>query len=115
DYDSRNITEGVIAGVNILVAAGAKSIDVGITELDEFAPTEDNPLQDPKLKSFIENIRKIGIKNCNIGSAHQMGTCRMGSDSSTSVVNPRGKTWEIDNLYVADASVFPSSVGVNPM
>ncbi|CAG8469150.1 9673_t:CDS:2, partial [Diversispora eburnea] len=115
DYDSRNITEGVIAGVNILVAAGAKSIDVGFTELDEFIPTEDDPLQDPKLKSFIENIRKIGTKNCNFGSGHQMGTCRMGSDSSTSVVNPRGKTWEIDNLYVADASVLPSSVGVNPM
>ncbi|RHZ88433.1 hypothetical protein Glove_22g154 [Diversispora epigaea] len=114
DYDSRSITEGVIAAVNILVAAGAKSIDVGFTELDEFVPTEDNPLQDPKLKSFIENIRKIGTKNCNMGSAHQMGTCRMGTDSSTSVINPRGKTWEIDNLYVADASVFPSSVGVNP-
>ncbi|RHZ83175.1 hypothetical protein Glove_99g36 [Diversispora epigaea] len=115
NYDSRNITEGLISGVNILVAAGAKSIAVGFSELDEFVPTEDDPLQDPKLKSFIENIRKIGTKNCYIGSGHQMGTCRMGKDSSTSVVNPRGKTWEIDNLYVADASVLPSSLGVNPM
>ncbi|CAG8542240.1 5527_t:CDS:2 [Diversispora eburnea] len=98
DYDLKNITEGVVAAVNVLVVTGAKSIDVGISELDEFVPTENDPLQDPKLKSFIENIRKIGTKNCNFG-----------------IVNPRGKTWEVDNLYVADASVFPSAPGVNPM
>ncbi|RHZ46663.1 hypothetical protein Glove_609g34 [Diversispora epigaea] len=115
DYDSRNITEGVIAGVKVLVAAGAKSIYVGISELDEFVPAENDPLQDPKLKSFIEDIKKFGTKNCYFGSAHQMGTCRMGINPSTSVVNPRGKTWEIDDLYVADASVFPSAPGVNPM
>ncbi|CAG8486231.1 14027_t:CDS:2 [Dentiscutata erythropus] len=39
----------------------------------------------------------------------------MGIDPKTSVVNPKGKVWEVDNLYVADASVLPTSVGVNPM
>ncbi|RIB09025.1 hypothetical protein C2G38_2109662, partial [Gigaspora rosea] len=33
----------------------------------------------------------------------------------TSVVNPKGKVWEVDNLYAADLSIFPTSVGVNPM
>jgi len=39
----------------------------------------------------------------------------MGVDSMTSVVNPDGQTWEVENLYVADASVFPTAVGINPM
>ncbi|CAG8557381.1 2010_t:CDS:2 [Diversispora eburnea] len=65
------IQEGVIAAVNILVAAGAKSIEVDLSEFDEFVP---DPLQDPKLKSFFKNIRKIITKNCYIGSGHQMGT-----------------------------------------
>ena len=36
------------------------------------------------------------------------GTCRMGEDPSTSVVDKNGKCHEIDNLYISDASVFPS-------
>ena len=39
----------------------------------------------------------------------------MGINPSNSVVNPRGKVWQVNNLYVADASVFPTSLGVNPM
>ena len=39
----------------------------------------------------------------------------MGINPSNSVVNSCGKVWHVDNLYVADASVFPTAVGVNPM
>jgi len=45
---------------------------------------------------------------------HQMGTLRMGSDPNTSVVAPQGHTHEVTNLFVADASSFPSSAAVNP-
>ena len=38
----------------------------------------------------------------------------MGDDPARSVVDPDGRVWGWDNLYVADASVFPSSLGVNP-
>jgi len=49
-------------------------------------------------------------------SAHQMGTCRLGNDKgAASVLNPHGETWEIKNLFVADASTFPTASGVNPM
>jgi choline dehydrogenase-like flavoprotein len=48
-------------------------------------------------------------------SAHQMGTCRMGSDPRKSVVGPSGEAWGCRNLFVCDASVFPTSSGVNPM
>jgi len=48
------------------------------------------------------------------GCAHQAGTCRMGSDSSSSVVDPNCRAHELDNLYIVDTSVFPSIGAVNP-
>jgi len=48
-------------------------------------------------------------------SAHQMGTCRIGADSRTAVCDESGKVRGVDGLYVADASLFPASSGVNPM
>ena len=47
-------------------------------------------------------------------SAHQMGGCPMGSDPHGSVVNTRGRHHQIENLWIADGSVFPTSLGVNP-
>ena len=48
------------------------------------------------------------------GTAHQCGTARFGVDPRTSVVDINCKTHELDNLYVVDSSVFPSSSAVNP-
>jgi choline dehydrogenase-like flavoprotein len=48
-------------------------------------------------------------------SAHQMGTCRMGSDPRASVCDERGAVRGIEGLFVADGSLFPASSGVNPM
>jgi choline dehydrogenase-like flavoprotein len=45
---------------------------------------------------------------------HLLGTCRMGDDPQTSVLNRWGATHDIDNLYVADGSVFPTSTAENP-
>jgi choline dehydrogenase-like flavoprotein len=46
---------------------------------------------------------------------HQMASCRMGANARTSVVDAEHRVWGIRGLYVADASVFPSASGVNPM
>lgn len=46
--------------------------------------------------------------------AHVCGTCRMGTDPSTSVVDTNNKVHGIDNLYVVDSSFFPTSGGTNP-
>lgn len=46
--------------------------------------------------------------------AHQCGTCRFGSDPRTSVLDTNCKAHDVDNLYVVDASFFPSSAAVNP-
>jgi choline dehydrogenase-like flavoprotein len=48
------------------------------------------------------------------GVAHQAGTCRFGIDPATSVLDVNCKAHEVDNLYVADTSFFPSIGAVNP-
>lgn len=46
--------------------------------------------------------------------AHACGTCRFGADPATSVLDPDNRAHGVDNLYVVDASFFPSSGGINP-
>jgi choline dehydrogenase-like flavoprotein len=48
------------------------------------------------------------------GTAHQAGTARFGADPATSVLDIGCKAHELDNLYIADASFFPSIAAVNP-
>jgi choline dehydrogenase-like flavoprotein len=47
-------------------------------------------------------------------SRHVMGTARMGSDPSTSVVSPEQRLWDVDNVLVCDSSVFVTASGYNP-
>lgn len=47
-------------------------------------------------------------------NAHVIGTCRMGTDADTAVVNSDGQSFDIPNLYISDNSTFPSALSVNP-
>ena len=46
--------------------------------------------------------------------AHQIGTCRMGTDPKTSVVDPFGRSHDVENLWVSDNSTFPTAQPSNP-
>jgi choline dehydrogenase-like flavoprotein len=69
-----------------------------------------------QLKEVLEPFRRLslgnGKDNANLG--HVCGTCRFGTDPKTSVLDPQNRAHEVDNLYVVDASFFPSSAGLNP-
>ena len=56
----------------------------------------------------------IGKRIPLAGVAHQNGTCRFGNDPKSSVLDTNCKAHDLDNLYVVDASFFPSSSAVNP-
>ncbi|MBA3345447.1 MAG: GMC family oxidoreductase, partial [Gemmatimonadales bacterium] len=47
-------------------------------------------------------------------NAHVIGTCRMGRDSASAVVNPEGRAFDVPNLYISDNSTFPSALSANP-
>ncbi len=62
-----------------------------------------------------ETWQSVGGKGGVGGDQHQAGTARMGNDPKTSVVNRYGQVHDIDNLFVADASVFVTNGGFNPV
>jgi gluconate 2-dehydrogenase alpha chain len=61
----------------------------------------------------VERAREHGL-GLAPASYHIMGTCRMGDDAATSVVDPLGHFWDVENLLCADSSVFATSAGYNP-
>lgn len=64
-----------------------------------------------------EMMSASGARKVRIGlnyGAHAMGSCRMGSDSTKSVVNEFCQSHDIPNLFICDTSVFVTGAGVNP-
>jgi choline dehydrogenase-like flavoprotein len=58
--------------------------------------------------------RRVPAGHLRLTAFHPMGTVRMGGDPQRSVVDSYGRHHQIENLWVADASTFPTCVGVNP-
>jgi len=67
-----------------------------------------------------ESLKAAGAIEVNVSGEvpdtgwHMMGTCTMGHDPERSVVNQWGQAHDVPNLYIFDASTFPTSGGVNP-
>ena len=64
-----------------------------------------------------EMMAASGAKKVRIGlnyGAHAMGSCRMGDDARTSVVNEFCQSHDVKNLFICDTSVFVTGAGVNP-
>ena len=61
-------------------------------------------------------VEAAGAKDSMVLSrtAHTIGTCRMGTDADDAVVDADGRSFDIDNLWVCDNSVFPSALIANP-
>jgi choline dehydrogenase-like flavoprotein len=61
-------------------------------------------------------IEERGVREdeISITATHPQSTCGMGSDPSKSVVNAFGESHDVAGLFVADASVFPTSLGAPP-
>jgi choline dehydrogenase-like flavoprotein len=57
----------------------------------------------------------IGAGGLFIGSAHQMGTARMGTDPATSAARPTGELHDVAGVWIGDTSAFPTPSGANPM
>ncbi|OMC12896.1 glucose-methanol-choline oxidoreductase [Mycobacterium sp. SP-6446] len=69
-----------------------------------------------QVKQIFEPFRKITLRTAknNAFLAHVCGTCRFGTDPKTSVLDANNRAHGVENLYVVDASFFPSSTGINP-
>ena len=104
--DQKKMVKGLREAVRIYLRAGARKVITGHIN-ETIIERED------EIESKIPDD-SAGQAKLLVLSAHPQGGNVMGEDTSNSVVNSYCKSHEIDNLYVCDASVFPTSVGINP-
>jgi len=106
DYLRDGIRRSLLTMAEIQFAAGAQKIRPS----NNYAPFYSSWLE---AKQDIPTLPMERITQ-RLGCAHVMGGCAMGEDPATSVVNSDGKFHHLDNLYVFDGSIFPTSIGANP-
>jgi choline dehydrogenase-like flavoprotein len=105
DRDRAVLLEGVRAAARVFFAAGGNAVVAGLQGVGAIPAGADLATAVPP---------ELPAHQIALYAAHPMGTCRMGDTPATSVVDADGRVWGWDNLHVADASVFPTSLGVNP-
>ena len=107
------LVEGLEQCARLLFAAGAQQVIVPYTRHVVFQRGDD---LSASLEAGLGAIRRRGIVENDIlmASSHPQGTLRMGADARRSVVDSYGQAHNLRGLFVADASLFPTSVGVPP-
>merc|ERR1711972_463326 len=118
--DKKHLLTAVEHAARILVAAGASEVHSAHNNVEPLCvkgAEGDAEQQRPELEAWLARLRSAGMPELGValGSAHQMSTCRMAADPKRGAVQPSGETWEVDGLFVADTSTFPTASGVNPM
>jgi choline dehydrogenase-like flavoprotein len=106
-------------------AAGAGEIVVAATPAIRFVPVRASPEVDAATYGrFEDRVAKMDFKpnRGSVFSAHQMGTVRMGASPRDHACDPQGRVRArarrdrlVAGLYVADSSLFPTALGLNPM
>lgn len=103
--DKSKLLRGLIRLGQMYFEAGAHTV---------YLPFHQTPVVRSRDELDSLNVDKIKGKWVESGSQHPLGTCRMGVNPKTSVVSESGETHDVKNLFVADGSIVPTSVAVNP-
>ncbi|MFP4038947.1 MAG: GMC family oxidoreductase [Desulfosudaceae bacterium] len=103
--DAEKLRQGIGYLGDIFFAAGAKRIFTGCFKMPEI-----------RNQAELDRFKTMSIKPWyfEVMSFHPLGTCRMGNDPRSSVVDLNLETHDIKGLFITDGSIFPSSLGVNP-
>jgi len=106
DKDFPHMIAAMKKAITVLFAAGATKI---------YLPTSNKTeINDPSEVDKVLDSLKNEPARYRYVSYHPQGTCRMGANPKQSVVNPYGESHDVKGLYVADASLLPTSIGYNP-
>jgi len=106
NHDTERVVRGIVLAAELMFAAGARCV---------LLPFDGAPeVRDPaELRDLL--ARPVPAKSIELFTVHLMGTARMSDDPRRGVVDSFGAFHGVPGLFVADASLFPSPIGVNPM
>lgn len=102
--DAGRLAFGIARAAQIHFAAGASEVYPQVAGMGIMRAGEERGLEE----------RAVRPAQMRLEAFHPMGTARMGADARSSVVGPEGEAHDVPGLFVADASVLPSSLGANP-
>ena len=111
--DKRRLAEGAINAAKVMEAAGARKVYTLHHDPIAYTPRGD----DGAHERWADSVRGRGYdtSNTTFFSYHQMGSCRMGADPMRGAIDANNESHEVKDLFVVDASTFPTASGVNPM
>ncbi|MFN7134435.1 MAG: GMC family oxidoreductase, partial [Myxococcales bacterium] len=95
--------EGMRILAECFFAAGARQVLLPIYGMQ--------PLRDADELKKID--ARIPARQVECAAFHPLGSARMGLEASRACVQPTGEAFDVKGLYVADGSLFPTSIGVN--
>ena len=106
DEDAARVVRGVALTAEVMFAAGARRVLLPF----DGAPEAHDPADVARLVA-----RPVPKRSIELFTVHLMGTARMSEDPGRGVVDSYGEFHGMRGLFVADASLFPGPIGVNPM
>lgn len=111
EQDKVRLRRGAQKAVRMMLAAGAKEVYLPSSEI-HLTGTHRAHLQAFKSIEDTQQIEQLNFEPARtiLTSAHMQSTCKMGT-----VIDSRHRVKGVANLYVCDSSIFPTSVGANPM
>jgi len=111
ELDLRNLRHAIAELARLHEAAGATEIFHLAAGLPHWKRGEDG------LESFIAEAQAVPFVagGQKVFTAHQMGSCRMGTDPEVSVAGPYGELHDTAGVWIGDGSAFPTPSGTNPM
>ncbi len=124
EADKPRFREGVAVSVRMMFLAGAKQVIVpsneNFLELPNFDPMQGVYLHQIEQTDLLQENLQFTPNRTFLSAAHLQASNKIGPSHETAVVSTTQRLWnvhggEVPNVYVMDSSIFPTSVGANPM
>jgi choline dehydrogenase-like flavoprotein len=111
EVDQKNFRQATVEAIRIHEAAGAQEIMVSLAHGQVTWHAGES------LQRYIELVQDLPLLDGAqpMISAHQLSTCRMGSDPATSVADASGELFDVKGVWMGDGSACPTALGANPM
>ena len=103
--DAPQLEAGMVAAARLHFAAGAREV--------VSAHATPVVLRSPDRLDLLRG-RPLGPNQVTLSTAHVNGTCRLGADRTTAGTDPQGEVYGAPGVFVADGSLLPTALGVNP-